>query len=336
MRHFRYLLGRPFLVRTDHAALQWLQGFKEPEGQMARWLEQLQEFDFRIEHRPGKQHGNADALSRIPCRQCGREHSTEQRGREVESGSPTAQNALQANSVTTTSDTCWAPTWSRTELRTAQMGDGVLKTVIEWLERGSERPHRREIEGTGKELRSLWAQWNRLELVQGILYWKWESDSGDSTQRHLVIPWSLVPAVRILQALHDGPAGGHLGRSKTLAKVQERFYWPRLSEEVEEWCQRCQGCASRKSPAKPARAPMVSSCVGNPMERIALDVLGPLPITTRGNKIHISCVRLLYSMERSLQLTKPRGCHSGDCACGVVDLPLRYTRYDTFRPGKEF
>ena len=52
MRHFRaYLIGRPFVVCTDHAAVQWLQGFKEPEGQVARWL---QEFDFSLEHRPGK------------------------------------------------------------------------------------------------------------------------------------------------------------------------------------------------------------------------------------------------------------------------------------------
>ena len=64
--HFHsYLLGKPFVVRTDHAALTWLQQFREPEGQVARWLEQLQEFSFHTEYHPGKQHGNcADALSR--------------------------------------------------------------------------------------------------------------------------------------------------------------------------------------------------------------------------------------------------------------------------------
>ena len=36
------------------------------EGQLARWLEQLQEFDFKTEHRLGRQHSNADALSRVP------------------------------------------------------------------------------------------------------------------------------------------------------------------------------------------------------------------------------------------------------------------------------
>ena len=71
--HFRpYLMGRKFCLRTDHGSLQWLKNFKDPEGQLARWLEKLQEFDFDVVHRRGKQHGNADAMSRKPCTQCGR------------------------------------------------------------------------------------------------------------------------------------------------------------------------------------------------------------------------------------------------------------------------
>ena len=63
-RHFRpYLVGRHFLLRTDHGSLTWLQNFREPEGQLARWLEQLQELDFEIVHRKGRKHTNADALS---------------------------------------------------------------------------------------------------------------------------------------------------------------------------------------------------------------------------------------------------------------------------------
>ena len=43
--HFRYyLVGLEFIVRTDHAALKWLQTLKEPRGRRARWLEQLAEF----------------------------------------------------------------------------------------------------------------------------------------------------------------------------------------------------------------------------------------------------------------------------------------------------
>jgi len=68
LKHFKqYLLGRRFKIRTDHAALTWLRKTPEPIGQQARWLEQMEEYDFEIEHRPGAQHQNADALSRRPC-----------------------------------------------------------------------------------------------------------------------------------------------------------------------------------------------------------------------------------------------------------------------------
>jgi len=42
-------------------------------GQQARWCKILEEFDFQRVHRPGVKHGNADALSRKPCGQCGNE-----------------------------------------------------------------------------------------------------------------------------------------------------------------------------------------------------------------------------------------------------------------------
>src|SRR5580693_4621484 len=72
LKHFRvYLLGRRFLIRSDHSALQWLRKMPQPVGQQARWLEMMEEFQFEIQHRPGRAHGNADALSRRPCRQCG-------------------------------------------------------------------------------------------------------------------------------------------------------------------------------------------------------------------------------------------------------------------------
>jgi len=65
LRHFRvYLLGRQFKLVTDHKALTWLHSM-EPEGRLARWVMELQEFQFSIEHRPGRPHANADALSRL-------------------------------------------------------------------------------------------------------------------------------------------------------------------------------------------------------------------------------------------------------------------------------
>ncbi|GBM06797.1 Retrovirus-related Pol polyprotein from transposon 297 [Araneus ventricosus] len=70
IEHFHhYLYGRKFLLRTDHASLRRLLNFKEPEGQIARWIQRLQEYDFETQHRKGTSHGNADALSRRPCKE---------------------------------------------------------------------------------------------------------------------------------------------------------------------------------------------------------------------------------------------------------------------------
>ncbi len=67
-QHFHhYLYGRKILIRTDHSALRWLFSFRHPEGQLARWLQRLQEYNLTIQYRPGTQHVNTDAMSRCPC-----------------------------------------------------------------------------------------------------------------------------------------------------------------------------------------------------------------------------------------------------------------------------
>ena len=50
-----------FLLRTDHGSLRWQFGFKDPEVQMARWLERSARFNF-IKHRPGRKRGNSYGL----------------------------------------------------------------------------------------------------------------------------------------------------------------------------------------------------------------------------------------------------------------------------------
>ncbi|KRZ48243.1 Retrovirus-related Pol polyprotein from transposon 17.6 [Trichinella nativa] len=62
------------VTRREMLRLVWaLQEFRHYlyERQVARWLESLVELDFVVEHRPGRLHGNADALSRTSCAQCG-------------------------------------------------------------------------------------------------------------------------------------------------------------------------------------------------------------------------------------------------------------------------
>lgn len=67
IRHFEsYLLGGPFEVVTDHKALLALPRTTSGGAKITRWALALQPFQFTIIHKPGKQHLDADGLSRTP------------------------------------------------------------------------------------------------------------------------------------------------------------------------------------------------------------------------------------------------------------------------------
>jgi hypothetical protein len=54
--------------------------FKNLEGQTARWIQRLQEYNFTSKHRKGLKHNNADALSRRSCQEeCTHCHKVEAR-----------------------------------------------------------------------------------------------------------------------------------------------------------------------------------------------------------------------------------------------------------------
>lgn len=59
-----YLIGRKFDLVTDHAPLRWMAAAKDTNARVTRWFLTLQDFSFRVVHRPGKENANADALSR--------------------------------------------------------------------------------------------------------------------------------------------------------------------------------------------------------------------------------------------------------------------------------
>src|SRR5580765_527814 len=61
-----YLEGYAFTVITDHQSLKWLQRLESPTGRLARWLFEIQQYDFEVKYRRGTLNRVADALSRQP------------------------------------------------------------------------------------------------------------------------------------------------------------------------------------------------------------------------------------------------------------------------------
>uniref|UniRef100_A0A803JFV2 Gypsy retrotransposon integrase-like protein 1 n=1 Tax=Xenopus tropicalis TaxID=8364 RepID=A0A803JFV2_XENTR len=261
-RYYRhYLLGRHFTVRTDHNSLKWLHTFHEPEGQLARWLEQLSMFDYVVEHRAGRHHQNADALSRRPY--------SETQSSTSEPPSCSAENSITQPVHVTPVD-----------LKSAQDLDNDICQLKEWIMAGEtslpteahSSPHQNVFR----------KHWSNLSIRSGLLVRKTHGDDPRQAKFQIVVPRRAVPV--ILEMLHNDKTGGHLGVYKVTGKVIARYFWPSWRKDVKAWCKTCTICGARKNEKKTARAPMVSSQTDRPLQRVALDILVPLPETHKGNK----------------------------------------------------
>ena len=343
-RQFRhYLLGRKFVVRTDHASLVWLMRFKNLEGQLARWMEELSQYDMQIQHRAGKKHINADALSRIPnpeqecseyragheleslpcggCKYCQKVHFSWRRFEdEVDDIVPLSVRLIQkvtreeeiqqvriASENEGTIDRSWQisqnnlwdedlnirtlfenpnrqsllylPAYDFKELRQMQLKDTDVRDVILWLESKVQEPELLSL--ASPTTKRLWTNRSQLEFRENVLFYVWEGTNGQKSRR-LVVPEQLK--AEVLRMSHDSVFAGHMGKDKTLQKVRNSFFWPGMSLDCQLYVLRCGVCNKNKKANFRPKAGMVNYQVGAPLDRVHLDILGPLFVSEKGNR----------------------------------------------------
>ncbi|KAH9391919.1 hypothetical protein TYRP_022419 [Tyrophagus putrescentiae] len=64
-----YLIGRHFLIFTDHLPLKSVNKIGKPNTRLFNWAIRLRQYDFKVEYRPGDKNQEADFLSRHPIKQ---------------------------------------------------------------------------------------------------------------------------------------------------------------------------------------------------------------------------------------------------------------------------
>uniref|UniRef100_A0A3P9BHC9 Gypsy retrotransposon integrase-like protein 1 n=1 Tax=Maylandia zebra TaxID=106582 RepID=A0A3P9BHC9_9CICH len=87
----------------------------------------------------------------------------------------------------------------------------------------------------------------------------------------------------LLDYYHDHPTAGHLGVSKTLARLRFRFFWPKMAADVKRYVISCSVCQLTKPSQKKAAGLMVPIVPQKPWEYVGVDFVGPLPRTPTGN-----------------------------------------------------
>ena len=138
---------------------------------------------------------NPDALSRVPCHQCGQNSHVDL---------PTVQPVVQC----TTS-----------ELRLLQESDEALHILLQAKEAG-ERPPRGALQHCSVEDQRLLQLWDQLVVENGVLYRQYTSGSHpQSAILQFVVP--RTARKEIIKQIHGGNTGGHFGVNKTVHKLKE-------------------------------------------------------------------------------------------------------------------
>ena len=261
-----------------------LRNLKEPRGRKARWLDRLSEYEFRVVHRPGRQHLNADAMSRVVTDVPSPPPSPPPLPRDVPLSAAAEVPVAGATFVSSPDPPpdCFRPQ----DILSAQSADPDLAAVLSWYDAASGkfvRPPEEDIRPFSRLQKFLWSSVSQLRLIDKVLYLD-PPFAHDVDVEHPVLIVPVVLQSAALASVHSLPGAGHFGIEKTLHLARQRFFWQGMASDVQIYVQSCPTCAQLASKNPVHRAPLQSMAAGFPFEFVALDIVGPLPVTPTGNR----------------------------------------------------
>ena len=161
-------------------------------------------------------------------------------------------------------------------MQQAQEDNQSLSTVLSWVKNGKQ-PHSSVLQGRPRDVWVLWNNFDSLKVVNDTL---WRSSEDSSTgHSHLQQVVLTILRLKILESIHTSTTTAHLGVTKTLKKLRDRFYWPGHKKDVSVFASSCVVCQQRNSPKQKHRHSLVNWLPSFPFAHIRIDFLGPLPIS---------------------------------------------------------
>ncbi|RWS01061.1 pol polyprotein-like protein, partial [Dinothrombium tinctorium] len=226
-RFKHYLTGTKIEIITDSNPLTFLMRTRNLNSRLCRWSLFIQEFDFDIVYRKGKNNNVCDFLSRYPVNDLMLisdiySSETEEILNDFESPEFSLAESFLIDSFL----------FDLNNISELQAKDKYLCKIIDVL-RGKET-------GKNKSLRKAALNY---EMKNGKLYRVIIVDN--EFKNVLAIPKSIVPL--ILRSIHDCIlSGGHLGIRKTFERAKSRFHWNTMFNDIVKWIQSCPICQKVK------------------------------------------------------------------------------------------
>ena len=211
-----YVLGRKFIIETDHKPLIPLLKSKHLDilpPRIVRFQLRLAKFDYHVCHVPGKLLFTADALSRAPL---------------PETGDGLLQEEVESFVEGVTQTSLPATPTRLEEYRKAQEEDPVCSQVRQYCT--SQWPSKKFI---SSEISPYYQHRSNLTLCSNLLLYN----------NRIVVPRSLRRET--LERIHSG----HQGIERCRTRVSTSVWWPGVVHETTQMVQSCSECAKKQRTA---------------------------------------------------------------------------------------
>lgn len=228
-----YLEGSPFPTKviTDHKNLEYFTTTKVLSRRQARWANTLSPFDFHIQFRPGSK-CKPDAITRrrdlYPGAHYSQAHASAQNSRQVIKNYSFSSTVVEVSPCQILCDSL-SPKFSTFSTISPTI------PLSERVERAQAAdPHASQIK---RSLATNAHDYPKYSVSQELLYY----------EDRLYIPEDNPLRLEIIASHHDDPSAGHPGRRKTLQRLRQGFYWPRMSQFVDDYVASCHMCSRAKA-----------------------------------------------------------------------------------------
>ena len=266
--YLRY--GPGFTVYTDNNPLTYVLTSAKLNAVGLRWVAALADYNFTIKYKAGKENIDADNLSRRPMEIAELKQSCTETFESwgvgaVLAGSKKGTECCVVNCNASlcelTAKTEENVIISRKELKDAQRSDVVIGPVLEYVESGI-RPKRQIWSQLSRESKLLMRNFAKLKITNdGVLIRK------TAKYRQIVLPQQFRQLV--YSELHVKMA--HIGSERVIDMAQQRFYWPHMARDIENFIRKKCRCVVKRKPNIQERAPLKPITASYPFQMISID-----------------------------------------------------------------